>query len=54
MGGQLRPGTLSTGVLGVALSLTPEQPGNRMAAAGQELIALIDLPIRELVMSAIG
>lgn len=31
-----------------------EQPGKRMAAAGQELIALIDMPIRELVTSAIG
>lgn len=38
----------------VALSPTPEHPGKRMAAAGQELIALIDMPIRELVTSAIG
>lgn len=36
------------------LSPTSEQPGRRMAAAGQELISLIDMPIRELVTSAIG
>lgn len=38
----------------MALSPVPEQLGNRMAAAGQELIELIDMPIRELVTSTIG
>lgn len=41
-------------MLAMALSPSPEQLGERMAAAGQELIALIDMPIRELVTSAIG
>lgn len=38
----------------MALSPILGQLGNRMAAAGQELIELIDMPIRELVTSAIG
>lgn len=38
----------------MALSSTSEQPGEWTAAAGKELIALIDMPIRELVTSAIG
>lgn len=38
----------------MTLSPIPGQLGNRVAAAGQELIVLIDMPIRELVTSAIG
>lgn len=53
-GSQLRAGALSKGMFDRALSPTLEQPGKRMAAAGQELIALIDMPIRALVTSAIG
>lgn len=41
-------------MLDMGLSPTPEQPGKRMAASGQELIALIDMPIREPVISTIG
>lgn len=47
-------GTSSTGMLDMVLSPIPGQVGNRMAAAGQELIALIDMPIIELVTSTIG
>ena len=38
----------------MALSSTSEQPGEWTAAAVKELFALIDMPIRELVKSAIG
>lgn len=41
-------------MLDMVLSPIPGQVGNRMAAAGQELIALIDMPIIELVTSTIG